>query len=96
MSIGDDSVIPAEIISHANTVRRLASEVDGNVYIYGPHIAEMEQHRADVINSFQGAIDNNEICIYMQPKIGCNEMQGFYYYKPMPSEGFSELLDSMQ
>lgn len=27
---------------------------------------------------------------------GCNEMQGFYYYKPMPSEGFSELLDSMQ
>ncbi len=27
---------------------------------------------------------------------GCNEMQGFYYYKPMPSESFSELLDSMQ
>ncbi len=64
-------MIPAEIISHANTVRKLASEVDGNVYIYGPHIAEMEQHRADVINSFQSAIDNNEICIYMQPKIDC-------------------------
>lgn len=31
----------------------------------------MEQHRADVINSFQSAIDNDEICIYMQPKIGC-------------------------
>lgn len=130
-AIEDDSVIPAEIISHANTVRKLASEVDGHVYIYGPHIAEMEQHRADVLNSFQSAIDNNDICIYMQPKIGCkskeifhmlkrthhsivcegvetkevadfltvagcNEMQGFYYYKPMPSEGFSELLDSMQ
>lgn len=27
---------------------------------------------------------------------GCNEMQGFYYYRPMPSEGFSDLLDSMQ
>ncbi len=70
-AIEDDSVIPAEIISHANTVRKLASEVNGHVYIYGPHIAEMEQHRADVTNSFQSAIDNDEICIYMQPKIGC-------------------------
>ena len=39
-AIEDDSVIPAEIISHANTVRKLASEVDGPLSTNGKIVIE--------------------------------------------------------
>lgn len=38
--------------------------------IYGEEIEQMEQHRAEVLNSFQNALEKEEICIYLQPKMG--------------------------
>ncbi len=68
--IGDDNTNPEEIISHANTVRRLASDATDFVLTYGADIEQMELHRADVLNSFQDALTNEDICIYFQPKVG--------------------------
>lgn len=68
--IGDDNTNPEKIISHANTVRRLASDVTDFVLTYGADIEQMELHRADVLNSFQDALTNEDICIYFQPKVG--------------------------
>lgn len=33
-------------------------------------IEQMEQHRAEVLNSFQNALEKEEISIYLQPKMG--------------------------
>lgn len=96
-AIEDDSVIPAEIISHANTVRKLASEVDGPLSTNGKIVIEeifhmlKRTHHSIVCEG----VETKEVADFLTVA-GCNEMQGFYYYKPMPSEGFSELLDSMQ
>ena len=69
--IDDELTSPNEIISHANTVRKMAAEATDYVQIYDSEIEQLELHRADVLNSFQDAIDNEDICIYLQPKIGC-------------------------
>ena len=69
--IDDELTNPNEIISHANTVRKMATEAANYVQIYDSEIEQLELHRADVLNSFQDAIDNEDICIYLQPKIGC-------------------------
>lgn len=90
-------MIPAEIISHANTVRRLASEVDGSLSTNGKIVIEeifhmlKRTHHSIVCEG----VETKEVADFLTVA-GCNEMQGFYYYKPMPSESFSELLDSMQ
>lgn len=68
--IGEDDVNPEKIISHANTARRLASETVSYVKVYGDEIEQMELHRAEVINSFQNAMKEDKICIYLQPKVG--------------------------
>ena len=68
--IGDDNTNPEEIISHTNTVRRLASDITDFVLTYDVDIEQMELHRADVLNSFQDALKNEDICIYFQPKVG--------------------------
>lgn len=90
-------MIPAEIISHANTVRRLASEVDGSFSTNGKIVIEEIFHmlkRTHHCIVCEG-VETKEVADFLTVA-GCNEMQGFYYYKPMPSESFSELLDSMQ
>lgn len=90
-------MIPAEIISHANTVRKLASEVDGPLSTNGKIVIEeifhmlKRTHHSIVCEG----VETKEVADFLTVA-GCNEMQGFYYYKPMPSESFSELLDSMQ
>ena len=68
--IGGDNVNPEEIISRTNTARRLATKTVGYVKMYGTEIEQMELHRAEVINSFQDAMKDNKIRIYLQPKIG--------------------------
>ena len=68
--IDSDDENPEKIISYANTVRRMAEDAANTVLIYGPKIRQMEQNRAEVLNSFQSALANEEITIYLQPKIG--------------------------
>lgn len=68
--VADEKANPEEIISHANTARRLATDEKHFVVIYGEEIEQMEQHRAEVLNSFQNALEKEEICIYLQPKMG--------------------------
>ena len=67
--IEGDTTSPEEIISHANTVRRLATDHKDYILVYDEKIKQMELHRADVINSLQDAMNKDEICIYMQPKV---------------------------
>ncbi len=74
-AITDEHTNPTEIISHANTVRKLAADATDHVCIYGPDIEAMELHRAEVLNSFQAAMEQDQICIYIQPKIGCKSGQ---------------------
>ena len=68
--IDDPSANLEEIISHTNTARRMAKDHAIGIVTYGPEIRQLEQHRADVLNSFQHALDTDEICIYFQPKVG--------------------------
>lgn len=68
--IDDPSANLEEIISHTNTARRMAKDHAIGIVTYGAKIHQLEQHRADVLNSFQHALDTDEICIYFQPKIG--------------------------
>lgn len=70
-AIDDDTVNPEEVISNTNTARRIASDAPEFVRVYDDEIAQMEARRAEVINSFQKAMETDEICIYLQPKVGC-------------------------
>lgn len=68
--IDDPSANLEEIISRTNTARRMARDKVSGIVTYGDQIRQLEQHRADILNSFQHALDTDEICIYFQPKIG--------------------------
>ncbi len=73
--ISDEKKNPEEIISHANTVRRKAKENNTGVAVYDEQVEMMELRRADILNSFQKAIDEEEFQIYFQPKIECKSQQ---------------------
>lgn len=73
--ISDEKKNPEEIISHANTVRRKAKENDTGVAVYDKQVEAMELRRADILNSFQKAIDQEEFQIYFQPKIESKSQQ---------------------
>lgn len=64
-----DDVNPADVISHANTVRHMAKETAKGIVIYDEQVHEMELRRAEIINSFPDALANGEICLYFQPKV---------------------------
>ena len=73
--ISDEKKNPEEIISHANTVRRKAKENNTGVAVYDEQVEMMELRRADILNSFQKAIDEEEFQIYFQPKIESKSQQ---------------------
>lgn len=64
-----DDVNPADVISHANTVRHMAKETAKGIVIYDEQVHEMELRRAEIINSFPDALAKGEICLYFQPKV---------------------------
>lgn len=68
--VENTNINPEKIISNANTARRMSTDTSNAVVIYGSEIEQMEQHRAKVLNSFQSALEQEEICIYLQPKMG--------------------------
>lgn len=73
--IPDDQMPAEEIISHANIVRRKAKELPDGVCVYSEEIGEMELLRADVLHSYQAALEKEEFEIYFQPKIGGSSQQ---------------------
>lgn len=64
-----DDVNPADVISHANTVRHMAKEAAKGIAVYDEQVRKMELRRAEIINSFPDALADGEICLYFQPKV---------------------------
>ena len=64
-----DDVNPADVISHANTVRHMAKEAAKGIVVYDEQVHRMELRRAEIINSFPDALADGEICLYFQPKV---------------------------
>ena len=77
-----------KIISHTNTARRKAKEQVDGICAYTEELAHAELLRADVLHSFQSALEKEEFILYFQPKIsGKNaeitsaEALDFYVYE---------------
>ena len=64
---------PERIISHANIARRKAGDEFSGLCVYSEEIENGELQRADVLHSFQKALENEEFLLYFQPKIGPKE-----------------------
>ena len=58
-----------KIISHTNTARRKAREQVDGICAYTEELAHAELLRADVLHSFQSALEKEEFVLYFQPKI---------------------------
>ena len=58
-----------KIISHTNTARRKAREQMDGICAYTEELAQAELQRADVLHSFQSALEKEEFILYFQPKI---------------------------
>ena len=58
-----------KIISHTNTARRKARERVDGICAYTEELAQAELWRADVLHSFQSALEKEEFLLYFQPKI---------------------------
>ena len=58
-----------KIISHTNTARRKAREQVDGICAYTEELAHAELLRADVLHSFQSALEKEEFILYFQPKI---------------------------
>ena len=58
-----------KIISHTNTARRKAKEQVDGICAYTEELAHAELLRADVLHSFQSALEKEEFILYFQPKI---------------------------
>lgn len=62
-----------KIISHTNTVRRKAREKVDGICVYTEEFEQAELLRADVLHSFQSALEKEEFVLYFQPKISGKE-----------------------
>ena len=62
-----------KIISHTNTVRRKAREKVDGICVYTEEFKQAELLRADVLHSFQSALEKEEFVLYFQPKISGRE-----------------------
>ncbi len=58
-----------KIISHTNTARRKAREQIDGICAYNEELAHAELLRAEVLHSFQSALEKEEFVLYFQPKI---------------------------
>ena len=58
-----------KVISHANSARRKATETIDGLCVYTQRLEEAELQRAEVLHSFQQALDREEFVLYFQPKI---------------------------
>ena len=64
-----------KIISHTNTARRKAKEQVEGICAYTEELQQAEQRRADVLHSFQSALEKHEFQLYFQPKISGKEAE---------------------
>lgn len=81
------------IKTFASLLTRILTENSFLARYGGDEFVIIEEHTSlDIVCE---GVETKEVADFLTVA-GCNEMQGFYYYKPMPSEGFSELLDCMQ
>lgn len=62
-----------KIISHTNTARRKAKDHIDGICAYTDRFAHAELMRADVLHSFQSALEKEEFVLYFQPKISGRE-----------------------
>jgi diguanylate cyclase (GGDEF)-like protein len=59
----------ADVMNYCNTARKVAKESYQHVQIYSKELEEMEKSRADNLNSFHKAIEEEEFHVYFQPKM---------------------------
>ena len=64
-----------KIISHTNTARRKAKEQVEGICAYTEELQQAELRRADVLHSFQSALEKHEFLLYFQPKISGKEAE---------------------
>lgn len=67
--VEDKDEQPEKIISHANSARRKAAEQKQGICVFTRQVEAEELLRADVLHSFQNALEKEEFILYFQPKI---------------------------
>ena len=60
-------------LNFANMARKHTKSALQNTLIYTDTLSKLEKKRADMINSFDSALENHEFKIYIQPKIHCQD-----------------------
>lgn len=61
--------IPEDIMNFSNTARKLAKNKFNSVQVYSEQIEQIERKRADILNNFHTALENEQLEVYLQPQI---------------------------